>query len=462
MENVGTMNKVISNLWAWLETWIDDKGGVHGYIVHHNRDNLKILSPDTWTQSLCILGLTRLYQKTKGGKWAALASKLCEYLVDAYIPALHVYRNSNWDQKPLGRPSIDGNALASFALLEASKQLNSSERIRFIEVAKDNILNYLLAHWNNSVGAIESIYHGRRAFIHNKNSMAILALISLAEVENDKTYIKNYAKRIGNFIVSCQVKTGKQRGAFPYVDTAKDYRTGYTLITCLGLYALYKATNSVEYLMSIKDALENLKNSIDYKTGLICHNHAIGFPQWIPDTILFIFNAKLLEKEGIKIEFDLENIQAKLMSMQYCNGSFPLSIGFQDLSYYKGLPSKPYIKRWRDLLPTPSWNAWIFWALTELLQEKTEISEPSIRFPMTIKTDKEEHEGPYIIIEEESEVIFISENTKEIVGIFKKTNEIADVCLINERGAFWRTLEALSRYPESIRRLILAFPSRFL
>ena len=455
-----SINQTVSNLWAWLETWLDEKGGVHGYVVHHHRDNLRILSSDTWTQALCIMGLLEIYQKTSEEKWLRSASTLCDYLASTYYTTLHTYRNSNFDQKPLGRPALESDALASYALLAVSKEgKNVVDSKLYCRVAKDNILNFLLQRWNNPVGALYHLYHGNPAYVHNKNSMAILALISLAEVENDQRYIKRYAERIGKSILSCQVTMGKLAGAIPYVNNAKDYRTLYTLITSIGLLALHRRTGSSEFLIGVEKAINNLSKFIDYETGLICHYHKVGYPQWIPDTLLFILIASRLKDEGIKVPANIPKILAKVLARQYKSGGFPLSIGFEDLSYPKGLPSKPKIKRWRDLLATPGLNAWNFWALTQLLPQNSSISEPTVQFPLIIETDAEEKEGPYEITEDEKKVVFMDKTKQQVVGIFNKTDEVAGLCLINERGDYWILLESFSKYPALLRRLILALPN---
>jgi len=455
-----SINQALSNLWAWLETWLDEKGGVHGYVVHHHRDNLKFLSPDTWTQAPCILGLLRIYQKTGGKRWLDLATKLCDYLVTTYLDSLHLYRNSNHERKPLGKPGIIHNALPSYALLEVAKEVKGTDRQKYQKIAKDNILNFLLQLRDESTGALTSIYHGKPSRIHNMNSAAVLALTALSEIEQDESYIEKYARPIANHILACQVKTGDLYGAYPYVDTKRIYRTLYSLITSIGILRLYKKTNDSKLLKSVEELVRNLVNFIDSETGLICHYHRTGFPQWIPDTLLFVLNTRWLENEGIEIPIHTDDVLTKVLSQQYEHGGFPLSIGFEDLSYTKGLPSKPEIKRWRDLLPTPNWNAWNFWVLAELLPQGLRISKPTIDFPLVLETSAEEKEDPYEIVEHENKVIFTSRKEQKIVGVFNKRDDVASYCLIKERGDAWRTLESLNKYPESLRRLILAIANR--
>ncbi len=453
-----SISQAVSNVWAWLETWLDDKGGVHGYVVHHHYDNLRILSPDTWTQAPCILGLLRIYQKTGRKKWLKLALKLCDYLVKIYIKPLHIYRNSNHERKPLGRPGIIHNAIASYSLLEVAKEIRGQGNWQtYLQTAKDNILNFLLQLWNGRT--LLSVYHGRHVQIHNMNSIGILPLISLSELERDESYVKKYGRSLGRSILACQVKEGTHLGAYPYVNTAKDYRTIYSLITSIGLLELYRETGDSDFLASVEENIKHLANFVDDETRLICHYHKLGYPQWIPDTLLFVLNVKQLANYGVNVAANITGILGKVLSQQYVNGGFPLSIGFQDLSYRKGLPSKPEIRRWRDLLPTPNWSAWNFWVLAELLPKKFKMNKPDVKFPLIIDTDEEESEGPYQIMENEKEVTFKSVRTQKIVGFFNKVSEVADFCLIRERGDYWRTIDSLMKYPEPLRRLILVLPN---
>ncbi len=70
--------------------------------------------------------------------------------------------------------------------------------------------------------------------------------------------------------------------------------------------------------------------------------------------------SKWLGDEDVEVKFDMQGILVGVLSRQYASGGFPLSIGFEDLGYRKRLPSRPDIKRWRDMLPTLNWNAWNF------------------------------------------------------------------------------------------------------
>lgn len=448
-----------SKLWSWLETWVDDEGGVHSYVVYHHRDNLKILSPDTWTQATCILGLLGLYRATGEEKWLSHVRRLSRYLVKNYIQNLHVFRNSNFDRKPLGQPALEGNALPSYALLEVSKLLRDDDEYKlFRKIARDNVVNFLLTNWDEHAGAFTSMYHGKSAHIHNKNSLTIMAILSLLEFEGSDKLLIEHAARTGEFIVKHQVGKGTFLGAYPYADDDKNYRTTYSLITSLGLLELYQRTNEDRFLKSVVNSLRHLLNFVDEETGLICHLHKVGYPQWILDTFLLLMVANRLLRYGCQIPINIERIVDKLLSRQYPTGAFPLSIGFEDLWLKKGLPSRPNLNRWRDVLPVPALNSWILWAISELLPRGTSLPSSNKSFPLVLLTDAEESEGPYRITEHEDSIIFEKLPEGRTVGIFRKGADLADLCLIKERGDYWKTVDSIMRYPEPLRRIILAVP----
>lgn len=112
------------------------------------------------------------------------------------------------------------------------------------------------------------------------------------------------------------------------------------------------------------------------------------------------------------------------------------------------------------MLPTPNWNAWNLWALSELLPENARVKESDIRLPFVIETDAEEKEEPYRIVEDEHEVIFMASDN-QLRGIFRKRSEIADLCLIKERNELWRIKNLLNKYPVALQKIILEIPGFF-
>ena len=71
-----SLGQSVSNLWAWLHTWEDDAGGIHGPVVYHHRDNLTVLRPDTWTQGATVLGLLNAYDASANAQFLDAATRL--------------------------------------------------------------------------------------------------------------------------------------------------------------------------------------------------------------------------------------------------------------------------------------------------------------------------------------------------------------------------------------------------
>jgi hypothetical protein len=446
------------NVWAWLNTWLDETGGLHGYVVHHHRDCFRVLAPDTWTQSPAILGLISLYEKTLNRKWLDLAQRLSDFLINNYLEDLHVFYNSNHEKKPLGHPHLIGNALASYALLKFAhvSQKNGSEWQKYYEVAKDNVLNFVLPLWDKEVQAFYGWPH-RKVHIHNMNSTAIMALTALSEIENRNDYIEEYAIPAARYSMKCQIQKGGLQGAFPYADRLRDFITLYTLITSLGLYKLYEHTEIEKLLTSTTSALSHLSKLLDSETSLLRHYWGMKYPQWIPDTFLFVWMARCLEKRGVTIPANTDKMLESLLEKQYENGAFPLSIGF---TWRTPRGPQPFPERatLRDALPTPNWNSWIFWILSELVSSSLLPKEPDIKFPWTILTYYDRYGDMYRIEENTDEVkIFRVNGTDQCGDLVVLVNKKDDICrfsLLEERDFHWMTLRKIERLPRVVRKAV--------
>jgi hypothetical protein len=170
--------------------------------------------------------------------------------------------------------------------------------------------------------------------------------------------------------------------------------------------------------------------------------------------------ARRLSRHEFQVPVNVDQVLDKLLNRQYPTGAFPTSVGFEDLWFKKRLPSRPSTNRWRDVLPVPALNSWILWAMSELLPRGVSLPSPTSNFPFVLLTDAEESEGPYRITEYEDHVVFEKLPESKVFGIFRKRAELADLCLIKERGDYWKTIDSLMRYPEPLRKLILAIPYR--
>jgi len=454
------LDQSVSNLWAWLHTWEDAAGGIHGPVVYHHRDNLKVLRPDTWTQGAALLGLLNVHRTSGDSQYLHAAKRLGSFLVRNYIPELHAYRDSNFDQKPLGQPALEGNALASLSLFELAKKLGS-EGSAFAEVAEENIKRFVTREWDPTAKSFAVKYHSGRAHIHNKGAMAILAILE-CEGGTEGELTRQYAVPAADFMMACQVQDGEMAGAFPYADRDKSYRTIYSLVVALGLLGLHRATREQRYLQSVGRLLDHLSGFVDAKTGLICHYHHVGYPQWVTDTILYHLVSKIAGDQGDATARKPGNSLSKVIEYQYPSGAFPLSLGFEDLWYKEVMGARPGIRRWRDVLPTPGMNAWNFWFLSAFLTEGSRIPVASLKLPHTVSSDREEREGPYQITDGEAELRVVTLPGGITRLLISKHDDVPIVCDLSERSSYWKTIDSIMRYPWPVRRLILAAPRLFM
>ncbi len=451
------IGRAVSNLWAWLNTWLDDEGGIHGYIVHHHRDNLKVLCSDTWTQAPALLGCLALYDRTQEPIWLSRAKKLGNFLVETYLPEAHLFANSNHEAKPLGSPGLIHNALASLSLARLAQVLKAEGEPfdKCTIVAQDNLDNFILANWDPSVGAILSSSDSSRIHIHNMNSATIMLLVSLEKLGVNKSL--NHAVAISRYVISCQIHSGQLKGAYPYRDHKPPFVTLYSLITALGLLDLYGRVNREELLHSVRDVYLQTQKCLSPLTGLVGHYHSSDCPNWVPDTFLLILLTSRLASLG-EVTPDLSGALSKILRRQYPTGAFPLSVGFRDHWNPEFLPSRPNLFRWRDILPTPNWNAWDFWCLSEILPHGEKLPEPDVRFPWSVTSGKEENDGPYEITEDENRVTLRVSSGGKVVGLYRKRANVADMSLITERDPSWRLGRQLDKYPAKIRRILMALP----
>jgi len=451
----------VSNLWGWLRTWEDPVGGIHGPVVYHHRDNLKVLRPDTWTEGAALLGLLNMYRSSGDSQFLDDAKRVGSFLTGNYISELHLYRDSNFDQKPLGQPALEGNAIASLSLFELAKTLGSGGSL-FADVARDNIDGFVTKEWDSGAKSFMVKYHAGRAHIHNKGAMAILAILA-CEGGGRGELTEKFAVPAADFMMACQVNEGGMAGAFPYADRDENYRTIYSLVTALGLLGLHRATAEPKYLRSVEKLLDHLSRFVDPKTGLICHYHHVGYPQWVTDTILYHLVGKMASDQGSASAVNRpESALSSVLAYQYPSGAFPLSLGFEDLWYKEVMGARPGIKRWRDILPTPGMNAWNLWFLSSLLEKGAAVPSPSSNLPCTVSSDREEGEGPYAITDGDKELRVTELPSGAVRLLILKHDDVPVVCELAERSSYWKTIDSIMRYPWPVRRMILAAPRFFM
>jgi hypothetical protein len=234
------------------------------------------------------------------------------------------------------------------------------------------------------------------------------------------------------------------------------------LVTGLGLLGLHRATGESKYIESVEMLLSNLSRFIDKKTGLICHFHREGYPQWVTDTILYELVSKMADDQLNKRGEERRSSLSRVLSYQYPSGAFPLSLGFADLWYSDVMRSRPEIRRWRDVLPTPGMNAWNLWFLSSFLERGEKVPPPDTTASFTTPSDREEREGPYEVIDSSDRLVVRTRPDGDIRLLISKHDDVPEVCGLSERTSYWKTIDSIMRYPAPLRRLILAAPRIWL
>jgi hypothetical protein len=91
---------------------------------------------------------------------------------------------------------------------------------------------------------------------------------------------------------------------------------------------------------------------------------------------------------------------------QHGTGGIPMFIGFSDIFMPYFYPPEPEIKKWRDVIAIPGWNALAFDCLTYMLPNKAKVPLPAVKFPGTYESTG------YLIREDEKEVMFLDQNNE--------------------------------------------------
>lgn len=432
------IRQALANLDAWIQTWTDLKGGIHGFVIHHHQDCLTILAPDTWTQSPSLITHSTLYKKTGNDKWLKKATMEAKYLCDHYLNDLHVYNTASHEYKHEGKPPLIGNAFPTLALLNFISMIDKEQNSIFdlvMDVTSDNIDNYFLKRqWdkvdNTFFAHFEAIRGTGRPHVHNMTSLAISALIAYAQLTDKFNYVEDYAIPAGEHILSCQNMTGKNSyGGYPYNDgRSRDlYHTLYHAMTMRGIIDLYEFTRDREFLNSANIAAKHLMKLIDEKTHFFFHRvkreKIERYPQWIAGCGTIIHQIKRLESHGYR--YDLNRTINSLLEQQHPHGGFPTFLGFTDLFYPNLFPAEPEKRKWRDVIATPNWNCFVFELLSFLIEQGSIIPKQTCKFPILIPCDDGKNSQAYSIYENKTLVRFFHPITNDIVFQLRKTDQLS-------------------------------------
>ena len=469
------MSQALANLDAWIQTWTDAKGGIHGYVVHHHQDCLLILVPDTWTQSPILMAHSALYEKTGEQKWLKKATMEAKYLCAHYLRDLHVYHAATHEYKHKSKPPLIGNALPTLAILDFVSKIDKEQNPIFdlvLDVTTDNIENYFLKQqWDKKnctfYGHFEPIGRTGRPHIHNMTSLAISALIAYARVTDKFDFVEDYAIPAGEHILSCQNMTGENSyGGYPYNDgrSRNLYFSLYHAITMRGIIDLYEFTHDKEFLNSANIAAKHLMRLIDEETHLFFHRvkreKIIRYPQWLAGSGTIIHQIRRLEPHGCR--YDLNRTINSLLEQQHPHGGFPTFLGFSDLFSPKLFPAEPEKRKWRDVLATPNWNCFTFELLSYLIKKGSVIPEPTSKFPLVLRCDEGKNSSAYTIYERKEIVRFIHPKTNDIALQLRKTDNLSQFGRIVETRSFVRQEHRERFLRKIIKCIILAWGLSFL
>lgn len=441
MSEIKDLGQSLANLDAWLDSWKDRQNGIHGYVVHHHMDALNVISPDTWTQSAAILGHLNLFKKTGQKKWLEKAASEADYLVESYLWAQSIFKNSVFEHKPGSfevQASLIHNAYPSYALLKLCKVLKQEKKAfkKYFKIAKDNVENFIIRQcWDDENKVLHrNVQEKGKHFVLNMASTGLRALLYLDELE-PKNRIERYCIPLAEKIISLQ----ESNGAFPYTDEKKLSPLIYVAITMQGLLSLYKRIKKDDYLVACKQAALFLVQNIDPETKLFYHRfegkQLKKFPEFIAGSMVIVHQIERLAEFGIHFKQGDEVMQA-VLKKQYQNGALPNFIGFSDVFMQKFYPPEPEKKKWRDVIAVPGWNALAFDALTYCLPEKAALPKPRIKFPVTYASDE------YKIVEGRKEVRFFDKQNKVVAKWFKEKDS-CEFCFIPLRSGEERLKHSL-------------------
>lgn len=423
------LRQSISNLDYWFDTWKDSENGIHGYVVHHHADAIKVISPDTWTQSSVLLGHLNLYNKSKQIKWLKKAISEANYLVKNYVWEQNYFHNAMFEHKPGNEKvytNLIHNAYPAYALLKLCKILKKQRKSYhfYLKVCKDVIINqFFKKNWNNKKKIFTRGFDD--SFTLNMASTAIRAIIYFDEITNQKgKLIKKYCVPTADAIIKYQ----KSNGCFPYTSDMKGTAPLiYIGITMQGLISLFKITKQKKYFDSCVKAANFLIQNIDSKTGLFYHryedNILFKYPEFVAGSMLIVHQLKRLEEFGLDFPA-INKVINSVIKRQFKSGGIQQFIGFSDIFMSEFYGPEPEKKKWRDLLPIPGWNGLAFDALTYCFNGKR-IPKPTNNFPTKYISEKCD------IFEYKDKVIF-KQNGK-IIAKWTKIKHIWDFGLLKER-----------------------------
>ena len=419
--------RAIGCLDAYLNSWTDESGGVHGYIIHHHRDYAVVTAPACWTQGVRILGHLELYKKTTEARWLEAAELESNYLAQAYCKMEHLYHDST---TPL---TLINNAWPTLALIKTATTMRERSRSGWTElmkVATDNLERRMISeHWDENKRTFYFCpvgYPAKRVHTYNQTAIAISTLCAMGAFSGDNRLVESYAMPAADHMIQMQDRSGPLRGGWGYndEDSAHLYYYLYTALNLRGLLDLYEYTGKERFLESAGLAGEHLVSMIDPNTRLFSHRYVktrkgakrYPFPTMIATSGLGLHQIRRLNGQGFK--FDVADNIRTLLDMQLPHGGFPNFIGSTDIWTPWLYPCEPEKKKWRDVVSVPFWNVFTFELLVDLLEGGKSIPEVKVKFPMNTDCD-----DGFCVEEGESYIRILRRANHRTVSYFDKKRD---------------------------------------
>ncbi len=439
MVDVPVANSV-AKVHNWLMGWMDEDGGLHSPVIHKfgsvvqgypkivsmiRMDNIE---DSTWHQSMAVLAYATLYKKTGDKKFLKIAERMADRLVSLQIED-GSYKNSNFehDSDPFrNNKCVIHQAFPDIALLEMFEIL---KRQKYLRSAKGNLDNFLLETLFDRKNKIFFNFERSRSHTANMTSVAIEALVKLAKITGDDSYL-SHAKNNGDWI--CRIFNGQY---VPYADHRENIEPlpFYNGITLQGLDDLFYATKDVKYLNLMKAIVKYLRESTDTETGFFYHRKVgksvVKRPQYVAASGIILWNVLNSMKCGVK--FPINDYIKNLNGRIYSSGGIGSYIGYGN---------------WEDIFPCPAWVAMAFAGLCEYVDEKSlqKVDFDSVEFN-NFRIEKAGYnlidEKNFLTLEKNGKVIWKANKKEEVPDVNKiKAFYEKDVLLAKITNAMIKTV----------------------
>ena len=202
--------RVILGLDGWFETMRTDwpATGYGGPVVHWWNHCLAYQGTGfDWRYEGIVDGYLTLWRRSGDRRWLIKAIRAGEDLVAAQLPN-GCWTNSRFELNPGsgGTPHEAACSLALLLLARELRQLGDPMWVRFLDAAARNLTRYWLGRlWHD---ATATLWDSERteSFVPNKAATFVEAVLLLAELTDDDSFIERYAVPTGDRILQHQVR----------------------------------------------------------------------------------------------------------------------------------------------------------------------------------------------------------------------------------------------------------------